>query len=168
MARTIEVSIPATRFIPATSNGAALVAHTHNTLTRPALAFDASTDESAISVPFVMPDSYTGGVVKVDVYFYSASASSGTAAWNVALEAVTPSADTLDLEASSSIPTGTGGTHTVSGTAGDLRKLSINLDDTADDGVAAGDHVRLGIFRDESVDSVSGDLYLALVILYEG
>ena len=168
MARTVEISIPATAFIPYTANGPQFVAHTHSNAVRPALAFDASTGESATSVPFVMPASYAAGDVKVDVYFYSASSNSGTAAWTVTLEAVTSSADTLDLEASSSFPTGTAGTHSMGGTAGDLRKLSITLSATSKDSVAAGDQVRFGIGRTVASDSVSGDLYVPFVVLYEG
>ena len=168
MARTVEISIPATAFIPKASDGAQFVAHTHGDIIRPALAFDAGSDEYAFSVPFVMPASYAAGSVKVDVYFYSASANSGTAAWTVLIEAVTASTDTLDLEASSSIPTGTLGTHAMGGTAGDLRKLSITLSDTSKDSVAAGDQVRFGVSRTTASDNVSGDLFIPFVVLYEG
>ena len=168
MARTVEIILPATSFIPASANGAQFVAHLHNSLTRPALAFDAGEDEFVVSVPLVMPASYAAGDVKVDIYFYSASANSGTAAWNVTLEAITASTDTLDLEATSSFPAGTVGTHSMGGTAGDLRKVSITLSATSKDSVAAGDQMRLGLSRDESVDSVGGDLFVPFVVLYEG
>ena len=169
MARTVEISLPATSFIPASTNGAQFVAHLHNSLTRPALAFDAGADEFVVSVPLVMPASYAAGDVKVDIFFYSASANSGTAAWNVTLEAITASTDTLDLEATSSLPAVTAGTHSIdSTTAGDLRKVSITLSATSKDSVAAGDQMRLGLSRDESADSVSGDLFVPFVVLYEG
>ena len=168
MARTVEIILPATSFIPASTNGAQFVAHLHNALARPALAFDAGTDEFAVSVPLVMPASYAAGDVKVDIFFYSASANSGTAAWNAALEAITASTDTLDLEATSSLPAVTAGTHSMGGTAGDLRKVSITLSATSKDSVAAGDQMRLAFSRDESADSVSGDLFVPFVVLYEG
>ena len=168
MARTVEIILPATSFIPASTNGAQFVAHIHSALTRPALAFDAGTDEFVVSVPLVMPASYAAGDVKVDIFFYSASANSGTAAWNVTLEAITASTDTLDLEATSSLPAVTAGTHSMGGTAGDLRKVSITLSATSKDSVAAGDQMRLGLSRDESADSVSGDLFVPFVVLYEG
>ena len=168
MARTVEIILPATSFIPASTNGAQFVAHIHSALTRPALAFDAGTDEFVVSVPLVMPASYAAGDVKVDIFFYSASANSGTAAWNVTLEAITASTDTLDLEATSSLPAVTAGTHSMGGTAGDLRKVSITLSATSKDSVAAGDQMRLGLSRDESVDSVGGDLFVPFVVLYEG
>jgi len=168
MARTVEIILPATSFIPASTNGAQFVAHLHNALARPALAFDAGTDEFVVSVPLVMPASYAAGDVKVDIFFYSASANSGTAAWNVTLEAITASTDTLDLEATSSLPAVTAGTHSMGGTAGDLRKVSITLSATSKDSVAAGDQMRLGLSRDESADSVSGDLFVPFVVLYEG
>ena len=168
MARTVEIILPATSFIPASTNGAQFVAHLHNALTRPALAFDTGTDEFAVSVPLVMPASYAAGDVKVDIFFYSASANSGTAAWSVTIEAITASTDTLDLEATSSVPAGTVGTHSMGGTAGDLRKLAVTLSATSMDGVAAGDQMRLGIFRDVSGDDVAGDLFVPFVVLYEG
>ena len=168
MARTVEISIPATAFTPKSSSGTQFVAHTHSDVSRSALAFDTGSDEFAFSAPFVMPASYAAGDVKVDVYFYSASANSGTAAWTVTLEAVTASADTLDLEASSSIPTGTAGTHSMGGTAGDLRKLSITLSATSKDSVAAGDQVRFGLSRTTASDDVAGDLFVPFVVIYEG
>ena len=168
MARTVEIILPATSFIPASTNGAQFVAHLHNSLARPALAFDAGTDEFVVSVPLVMPASYAAGDVKVDIFFYSASANSGTAAWNVTLEAIKANNDTLDLEATSSLPEVTAGTHTMTGTAGDLLKKSITLSATSMDGVDAGDQMRLGLSRDESVDSVGGDLFVPFVVLYEG
>ena len=169
MARTVEIILPATSFIPTSVNGAQFVAHVHNNTPRPALAFDAGADEFAVSVPLVMPASYAAGDVKVDIFFYSASANSGTAVWNAALEAIKANSDTLDLEATSSIPAVTGETHSLSGsTAGDLRKVSITLSATSMDGVDAGDQMRLAISRDESVDSVGGDLFVPFVVLYEG
>tara|TARA_R110000824_G_scaffold24247_2_gene85657 strand:- start:56 stop:565 length:510 start_codon:yes stop_codon:yes gene_type:complete len=168
MARTVEIILPATSFIPTSVNGAQFVAHVHNNTPRPALAFDAGADEFAVSVPLVMPASYAAGDVKVDIFFYSASANSGTAAWSVTLEAITASTDTLDLEASSSLPAGTVGTHSMGGTAGDLRKLAVTLSATSMDSVAAGDQMRLAFFRDVSGDDVAGDLYVPFVVLYEG
>ena len=168
MARTVEISIPATAFIPSTAAGPQFVAHAHSNAVRPALAFDTTTGESAVSVPFVMPASYAAGDVKVDVYFYSASANSGTAAWTVVLEAVKAGTETLDLEASSDFPTGTLGTHAMGGTTGDLRKLTIPVSDTSKDSVAAGDQVRLGIGRTVASDDVSGALFIPFVVLYEG
>ena len=168
MARTVEISIPATAFIPFTSGGAQFVAHTHLNAIRPALAFDTGSDEFVASVPFVMPASYAAGALKVDVYFYSASENNGTAAWTVLLEAVTSNTDTLDLEASSDAAPGTAGTHTMGGTAGDLRKLTITLSDTSKDSVAAGDQVRLALSRTTATDNVAGDLYVPFVVLYEG
>jgi len=170
MARTVDISIPATAFIPATSNGAQFVAHTHSSNIRPALAFDAGdVTEIAVSVPFVMPASYAAGALKVDVYFYSASSNTGTAAWTVVLEAVTASEDTLDLEASSNFPTGTTDTASLTGTTtGDLIKKTIALSDTSKDSVAAGDQVRLLVSRAYASDDVSGDLFIPFVVLYEG
>lgn len=168
MARTVEISIPATAFIPFTSAGAQFVAHTHATVIRPALAFDAGGDEFVASVPFVMPASYAAGALNLDVYFYSASANTGTAAWTAMIEAVSPNEDTLDLETSSDAPTGTLKTHAMGGTAGDLRTATINLSDTSKDGVVAGDQVRIALSRTTGSDNVSGDLYVPFVVLYEG
>lgn len=149
--------------LPASSNGAAFVAHSNPP--RSSLAFDDSTNESA-ACSAVLPIEYLGtGTLKAKLFFYSASANSGDAGWNVQVESVTPG-DTLDLEATTSFDTANNGTQALSGVAGNLTEITISL--TNKDSCAAGDLIRLGIERDaDSSDTVSGDLYLTHVELFE-
>ena len=99
------------------------------------------------------------------VYYYTASATSGTFACNIYFEAFTDG-DTVDLEAAQGIDTGgNAGTATVPGTAGHLDVITITLSNK--DSEAAGDLCRLLIIRDVSEDGASGDVYLANIELYE-
>ena len=164
MARTFPtIQFQPTSMLPAASNGAAFVAHSNPP--RSSLAFDDSTNESA-ACSAVLPIEYLGtGTLKAKLFFYSASANSGDAGWNVQVESITPG-DTLDLEATTSFDTANNGTQALSGVAGNLTDITISL--TNKDSCAAGDLIRLGIERDaDSSDTVSGDLYLTHVELFE-
>ena len=164
MARTFPtIQFQPTSMLRTASNGAAFVAHSNPP--RSSLAFDDSTNESA-ACSAVLPIEYLGtGTLKAKLFFYSASANSGDAGWNVQVESITPG-DTLDLEATTSFDTANNGTQALSGVAGNLTDITISL--TNKDSCAAGDLIRLGIERDaDSSDTVSGDLYLTHVELFE-
>ena len=165
MARNFDtITIPATAMRPAATNGAAFVSH-NATYPRGSLAYDDTTGEVATTVNIIVPDAYTGtDTLKAVLLFYSASANSGTAAWAIECEAVTPG-DTLDLGAAVSFDSANTGTVALSGTAGDLTALTVTL--TNKDSAASGDIFRMAISRDVSADSVSGDLFLTSVGLYE-
>ena len=132
-------------------------------------AVDDSANEGAVSVPFVCPDTYTGsGTLKADIYFASGTQNSGTAAFGIYIEASTAGSDTLNVTTTDSFDaTSTNlGTSDLSGsTAGDLLKQTISV--TTKDSIAAGDHTRLIFYRNVATDSVSDDLYVYLVELYE-
>jgi len=165
MARTFPtIQFQPTSMLPTSSNGAAFVAHSSVT-PRSSLAFDDSTNESAVAAA-ILPIEYLGtGTLKAKLFFYSASANSGDAGWNVQVESITPG-DTLDLEATTSFDTANNGTQALSGVAGNLTDITITL--TNKDSCAAGDLIRLGIERDaDSSDTASGDLYLTHVELFE-
>ena len=165
MARTFPtIQFQPTSMLPTASNGAAFVAHSSVT-PRSSLAFDDSTNESAVAAA-ILPIEYLGtGTLKAKLFFYSASANSGDAGWNAQVEAVTPG-DTLDLEAAHSFDTANNGTQALSGVAGNLTDITISL--SYKDSCAAGDLIRLAIQRDaDSSDTASGDLYLTLVELFE-
>tara|TARA_Y100001973_G_C5208772_1_gene343691 strand:- start:9296 stop:9805 length:510 start_codon:yes stop_codon:yes gene_type:complete len=167
MARNFTLNFPSTAFGPALSTtGPTYVNHGTTPFSRVGLAFDDSVDENAATGMFVMPSEYTGsGTLKADVCYYTASATSGDVAFLVALEAITDG-DSVDMEAAHSADlSGTAGTKTVPGTAGNPDILTFTL--TAKDSVAAGDITRLFVVRDVSEDGVSGDVYVASVSLYE-
>jgi len=129
---------------------------------RPVLLFDAATDE-AVYWTFVAPQGLTGAL-SIKIHYICANATTGTAAWEAQLEAVTD-ADATDLDAGTSFGTVNAGTGTVPATNGYIDVISITL--TNNDSIAAGDYVRLSVNRDISVDSVANDLALLLVELQE-
>jgi hypothetical protein len=130
---------------------------------RPVLAFDDTTNESAI-VSFPMPQAYAAGALTLVLYCLMASATTGDVDVDAEVEAVTPdnsesgtsdSFDTVNSEDNNAVP----------GTAGQEFTVSVTL--TNDDGVAAGDMVRLRLTRDAASDTAAGDLYVRGVDLRE-
>jgi len=135
---------------------------------RAAWALDDAYNEGAVSVPFVCPDGYTGsGTLKADVFFASGT-NSGTAVFGVYVEAITAGSDTLNVTTTDSFDTtGTnlGSTDLSGSTAGDLLKQTITV--ATKDSIAAGDSVRIVVYRNVATDSVTGDLFVYAVELYE-
>jgi len=129
---------------------------------RPYLGFDPTTDETAYWT-FVGPQGLSG-TLSCKIYYICEDATSGTAAWQVAIEAITD-ADTVDLDSSTSFDTQNDGSGTVPGTNGYLDVISITL--TNDDSIAAGDYVRVAINRDVSGDSVANDLRFLVAEIQE-
>jgi uncharacterized membrane protein len=168
MARNFTISLSATAFTPARGAiaGATITTQAVTNSHRVAWACDDTTVEGAASVPFVCPDEYTGsGTLKARVFFASGTQNSGTAAFNISFEAITPG-DTLNVTTADSFDTGSVGSTNLSGsTAGDLLAQTITIANK--DNVAAGDQVRLAFTRNTGTDSVSDDLYVYLVELYE-
>lgn len=134
---------------------------------RPALAYDASTDETAYWTAFA-PQGLTG-TMNATVTYIMASATSGSARWGVQVEAVTDG-DALDLDATTSFDTANTGGATVPGTAGYIDQLAITL--TNADSIAAGDYVRFAVYRDadgtSGTDDATGDAYLLGVEFRDG
>ena len=170
MAHVTLLTIPASAFIPdqnaqlvAGDVGASFVSHKD----RPALSFDDTAEEAAVSPEYSMPGQYAGGTLKATLFLYTASDNTNDLAFDAFVEAVT-ALDTLDIEAAVSWDTANAGTVSVSGTtAGDLIALTITLANK--DSVAAGDMVRFGVRRDcdSADDDVSGDIFLASVEIWE-
>lgn len=133
---------------------------------RPALAFDASTQETAYWT-LVAPQGLSGALSCVITYMM-ASATSGTVEFEVAVEAVTDG-DSTDLDATTSFDTvNASGSVTVPGTAGYIDQASVTL--TNADSIAAGDLIRISISRDAddgTNDTATGDLYLLTAELRE-
>jgi hypothetical protein len=127
---------------------------------RPALAFDATTDETCYWT-FVAPQGITGTITLV-LTIAMASATSGTVGFQAQLEAIT-NADATDTDAATSFDTvNNSASTTVPGTAGYIKQISITM--TNADSIAAGDYVRLSVNRDADgsaiTDSATGDAYL--------
>lgn len=127
---------------------------------RPALAFDASTDETCYWT-FRAPQGLTGALTLIlDVIM--ASATSGAVGFQVQVEAVTDG-DAVDLDATTSFDSvNNSSSVTVPGTAGQLKQITITL--TNADAIAAADYVRISLNRDADgsaiTDSATGDAYV--------
>lgn len=140
----------------------------HSTERRYALAFDASTDESAMWTA-VAPQGWTGTITAV-ISYVMASATSGTVGLQVSVEAVA-SGDSTDLDAATSYDTvNNSASTTVPGTAGYMAQISITL--TNNDSSAAGKLLRFKLNRDADgsaiTDSATGDLYFLAMEIRDG
>jgi hypothetical protein len=124
---------------------------------RPALAFDAATDETAYWTG-IAPAGLSGTITVV-VHYIMASATSGAVYFQASLEAITP-ADAVDLDAGTSFDTANSGNGTVPGTVGYEQAISITM--TNADSIAAGDYFRLALNRDadNASDTAAGDCYV--------
>lgn len=132
---------------------------------RPALAFDASTDETCYWT-FVAPQGITGTITVVITYVM-ASATSNAVGFQAQLEAITDG-DTTDTDAATSFDSvNNSASTTVPATAGHIDQISITM--TNADSIAAGDYVRLSLNRDADgsaiTDSATGDAYVYAVEL---
>ena len=126
---------------------------------RPALAFDAATNETCYWTGIV-PQGWTGTITAL-VYYIMASATSGDVDVDIAVEAVTD-ADATDLDAGTSFDTANSTDNTtVPGTAGYLDVVSVTL--TNNDSSAAGDYIRFSLTRDAASDTATGDMYVLAV-----
>jgi hypothetical protein len=134
---------------------------------RPALAFDAGTDE-ACQWTAVAPQGL-GTTLTVKIFYIMASATTGLVDFEADVEAVTPDSDTVDLDAGDSFDTANAQAgDSVPGTAGYLGVLSITL--TNKDSIAVGDYFRLRIRRDAddvTNDTATGDCLVLAVELQD-
>lgn len=132
---------------------------------RPALGFDAATDET-VRWTAIAPQGLTGTITAI-VYYMMASATSGAVYFQAALEAITPG-DATDLDATTSFDTANSGNGTVPATAGYEQAISITMSNA--DSLAAGDYFRLSLNRDadNASDTATGDCYVLAVELRDG
>lgn len=170
MAHVTLLTIPASAFIP--DGGAQLVggdvaATIFSPVYRPALTFDDTAEEAAVSPEYAMPGQYAGGTLKATLFLAMASADANGVVFDVFIEAVTPDTDALDMEANASWDAANSGTGSCPGTPGNLFALTITL--TNKDGVAASDLVRVGVRRDtdSASDDAAGDAYLFDLEIWE-
>lgn len=135
---------------------------------RPALAFDAATDETCYWT-FVAPQGLTGALTLVITYAM-ASATSGTVGFQAQIEALTDG-DAVDTDATTSFDSvNNSASTTVPGTAGYIDQISITL--TNADSIAAADYTRLSLNRDADssaiTDSATGDAFVLALELRDG
>lgn len=125
------------------------------------LAFDAGTDETC-RWTFGAPQGITGTLTLVITY-RMASATSGNVIFAAQVEAITDG-DTTDTDAASSFDTAnTSSATAVPGTAGYIDQIALTL--TNADSVAAGDLLRISLFRDadNGSDTATGDAQVLMV-----
>lgn len=124
-------------------------------------AFDAATEE-AVFFDFEAV-SYASGNVTVRCRWYADTASSGDCIWGAALAALTPNTDTQDVE-TDSLATAATTTTSHLGTTGQ-REHETSITVSSLDSLAAGDTVRLRVYRDADAagDTMAGDAILTRV-----
>jgi len=132
-------------------------------------SFDDTVEQALLTDPKVMPAGIDGfsGTLHATLFLYMGSDNTNDIAMDVFVEAVTPDADTLDLETATGWDSVNAGTISLAGTtAGDLVTMDITL--TNADNAAVGDLVRFGIRRDcDSVnDDASGDVNLVALEIW--
>lgn len=132
----------------------------------PVLDFDDTTGESAIFTG-ILPLSYNGSGLTVEVAYSMTSATSGTCGWTFDLERVGDSQQDTDSDGFTGSPiTITAGT--VPGTSGFVTVLSANVANGATmDSIAAGEQFRIKVTRDVANDNGSGDAELHWVRIRE-
>lgn len=124
-------------------------------------AFDASAVE-ALFFDFEAT-AYGSGNVTVRLRWYADTASTGAVVWGAQSAALTPNTDTQDVETDGLAAAATT-TTTHLGTTGQ-REHETTITITASDSLAAGDTVRLRVYRDAAAggDSLAGDAILTRV-----
>jgi hypothetical protein len=126
------------------------------------LAFDSTTGETCY-FPGVLPRNYSGGGITVYVTDMSASSTSGTHGWLVAIERMT-----TDLDADSFASDQTITASSVSGTSGITTTRSVNISDGANmDSLAVGEAFRLRLTRDVANDTAASDAQVLCVEIKE-
>ena len=131
----------------------------------PVLKFHDTTAEAAIFT-VMMPLSYQGGGLTVEVVFAMSAATSGTCGWTVEFERIGDGQQDIDGDGFAAAQTITA--VTVPGTAGLTDVVSVNIaDGAALDGLAAGELGRMRIKRDVANDNASGDAELRAVRVRE-
>ena len=131
---------------------------------RPVLAFDTTTSETCYWT-VVAPQGLTGARSAV-IHFFGNAAGTNGAAFDVAVEAITPG-DATDLDAGTSFDSVNGGNAALPATQGYQTSVSITL--TNADSAAAGDYVRISLARDvaDANDTFAADVYVTLVEIRE-
>lgn len=129
------------------------------------LAFDAATDEACFFD--FEAESYGSGNLSLDIEWYASTATSGDVVYGAQISALTPNVDTQDVETASFAAASTV-TDSHLGTVGKrLHRCTLTI--TNLDSIAAGDRVRLRLYRDAvaGADTMAGDAIItALKISY--
>ncbi len=140
---------------PPSSNYATLIYRNNH----PALAFDTTTQETAIFRGRIPEGSVMTSGLTVYVQWAATSATSGTIGWDVSFERLVDSGQDLDSDNFGTAQTITAAT--VSGTSGVTLVTSVNFSQAQlPTSLAAGDMYRVRIRRDVTNDTATGDAEL--------
>lgn len=125
----------------------------------PILAFNASTDTSAVFSTIINQGAVLTAGISVIIKWVAESATSGDCVWIAAFEAVTTDIDSDSFAAGVSVTT------TTDATAGKPNTTTINHSGSEIDGIVAGDMIRLKITRDADAggDTMTGDAQILSV-----
>jgi len=129
----------------------------------PVLDLDPDTDEDAV-FGGVLPTTYAGGGLTVEIYWTATSATTGDVVLNAAIERMNTD---LDVDSFAAAQTATS---TTNGTSGIITKTTITFTDGAQmDSLAAGEAFRIRITRDANAagDTMAGDAELHRVVVRE-
>jgi hypothetical protein len=128
------------------------------------LLFDATTPERA-SFDTLIPRSYGGGAVSMDVNYTMTSATANKITFGMQVMCVTPG-DATPYD-SNSFDTYVSNDQTVPGTVGYESQMGVSV--TSLDSLAAGDHCRFMVSRDTNAagDTSAGDLEIRKIRIYE-
>lgn len=132
----------------------------------PAINLDAAADEYAIAGSLI-PSIYAGGGLTIDVFWMSASATSGDIVLGISIERDNDNNHDLDSDAFATEQTGTS---TANGTSGKLIKKTITVSSGANmDSAAAGEPIRIKVRRkgSDGSDTMTGDAQLVYVHIKE-
>ena len=152
--KTIRVFNPSDNE-PPSSNYATLIYRNNH----PALAFDTTTQETAIFRGRIPEGSVMTSGLTVYVQWAATSATSGTIGWDVSFERLVDSGQDLDSDNFGTAQTITAAT--VSGTSGITLVTSVNFSQAQlPTSLAAGDMYRVRIRRDVANDTATGDAEL--------
>jgi hypothetical protein len=128
------------------------------------LDYDASTNESAV-FRFLLPSTYTGGGITVEITWSASSATSGNAKLNTQIERLQVGTDNIDTDSFAAAQTATSAAN---GTNGRHTTTSIAHSSGAQmDSLVAGEWARLKVTRDaaDAGDTMTGDLELLGIVI---
>lgn len=131
---------------------------------QPILVFDATTNWDAVFADS-LPGNYSGGGLTCTIVWTSASATTNSTIWNLAIER---NQDGTDQSTSDSFATAQTVTATAPGTAGLYTYSTITFTAGAQmDSIAAGERYRMKLTRDAATDTMAGNAYVFVVIVKE-
>ena len=125
----------------------------------PVLKFDAASTETAY-YEGILPTTYDGGSITVDIDWMAATATTGNVIWSVAIERMQVGTGDLDSDGFASAVTGSASA--APGTSGVMQRTSIQITGGNLDSLAEGERFRLQVNRlgGNGSDTMAGDAEL--------